>query len=439
MNLEEAIKVAEAAIHQIEQRYLTDAEIAILRGAWLGKTYSEIANESRYEANYLKGDVGHKFWKLLSIALGETVSKRNFQAALERGRAKFKIEVNQTPLPAKVQQPQGQFLDPYVERPPIESLCYEEIQQPGALIRIKAPKLMGKTKLLNKILLQAQDQNYQTVSLSFELAERTAIAELDKFLRWFCIYVGSQLGLSNQLDNYWDDVFGSKVSCKAYFERYLLENLDRPLVLGLDELDRVFQYPEIAEEFLSLLRAWHEEAKRNSIFKKLRLILVHSREVNLPLNKNQSPFNVGLPVELPEFNKAQVCELTYEHGLNWEEAKVEQLMELVGGHPYLLEVALTNIDHNYLTFDQFLQTATESGLYRDYLWQCWLNLRHNPKLMEVMRKLLDNESLRLEEFDSELIFELYHLGLLSLEGSNVKIRCKLYSQYFQERLNVKQE
>lgn len=439
MNIDEAIQIAEAAIYQIEQRYLTDAEIVILRGAWLGRTYSEIANESRYEANYLKGDVGHKFWKLLSEALDETVSKRNFQAALERGRTKFKIEANQKSSVNKVQQSQGLKNDPYVERPPIESLCYEEIQQPGALIRIKAPKLMGKTKLLDKIILQSQNLNYQTVSLSFELAERSVIAELDRFLRWFCIYVGTQIGLPNQLDDYWDDVFGSKVSCKAYFERYLLNNLDRPLVLGLDELDRVFQYPEIAEEFLSLLRAWHEEAKRNSIFKKLILILVHSREVNLPLNKNQSPFNVGLPIELPEFDKTQVCELAYEYGLNWKEAKVEQLMELVGGHPYLLEVALTNIEHNYLTLDQFLQTAAESGIYRDYLWQCWLNLRHNLKLMEVMRKLLDNESLRLEEFDSELIFELYHLGLLSLEGSNVKIRCKLYSQCFQERLNVKQE
>jgi hypothetical protein len=32
----------------------------------------------------------------------------------------------------------------YIERLPIESDCYEEIEQPGALIRIKAPKQIGK-------------------------------------------------------------------------------------------------------------------------------------------------------------------------------------------------------------------------------------------------------------------------------------------------------
>ena len=434
MNLEEAIRVAEAAVYQKEQRYLSDAEIAILRGSWSGKTYSEIADDSIYEANYLKGDVGHKFWKLLSEALSETVSKRNFQAALERGKSKFEIDTK--PVSTAIQHDNDSFFDLYIERPPVESLCYEEIQHPGSLIRIKAPKLMGKTKLLNRILLEAKNQNCHSVSLSFELAERTVIAELNKFLRWFCIYVGTQLELPNQLDSYWDDLFGSKVSCKAYFERYILESLDKPLVLGLDELDRVFQYPEIAEEFLSLLRAWHEEAKRNPIWKQLRLVLVHSREVNLPLSKNQSPFNVGLPVELAEFNSEQVSELVKRYSLDWDRHKIGQLMGLVGGHPYLLEVGLTEITRNRISLAEFLQTAYKSGLYKDYLWQCWLSIRQDSRLLEVLRKLLDNKLVRLNEFDSELVFELYYLGLVEINGSDVTIRCKLYYLYFKERISI---
>ncbi|NEO49996.1 MAG: hypothetical protein F6K55_40285, partial [Moorea sp. SIO4A3] len=35
----------------------------------------------------------------------------------------------------------------YIERPPVEARCYQEIVKPGALIRIKAPKRMGKTLL----------------------------------------------------------------------------------------------------------------------------------------------------------------------------------------------------------------------------------------------------------------------------------------------------
>lgn len=167
------------------------------------------------------------------------------------------------------------------------------------------------------------------------------------------------------------------------------------------------------------------------------MVLVHSREVNLPLNKNQSPFNVGLPIELPEFNEAQVSELVRQHGLNWNAAEIKQLMDLVGGHPYLLEVALTQIAQNYISLTQLLQTAsTGDGLYSDYLWQSWLNLQQKPKLLKALEKLIINRSARLEEFDSELISELHHLGLVKLDNGNVKLRSLLYRQYFQERLNI---
>ena len=46
----------------------------------------------------------------------------------------------------------------YIERPPIEARCYEQIAQPGALIRIKAPRQMGKSSLLARILHKAEQQ-----------------------------------------------------------------------------------------------------------------------------------------------------------------------------------------------------------------------------------------------------------------------------------------
>lgn len=357
MNINEALKVVEAAVYEKEKRHLNDAELKVLEGSWENQTYDEMAEDSKYEANYLKGDVGHKFWKLLSEALGEPVSKRNFRAALERSRSRFSIGDAKLKQSREVRQPQEQACDLYVERPPIESDCYEEIMQPGALIRIKAPSMMGKTQLMNRILQKAEEQGYKTVNLSFELAERTVIEELDKFLRWFCACVGEQLGLTNQVDAYWNVTVGSKVSCKAYFEKYLLKDIGKALVLGLEALDRVFKHSETAEDFLSLLRAWHEEGKRSKTWKKLRLVLVHSREVNIPHDKNQSPFNVGLPIELPEFNSEQVSKFAHKHGLNWDTAEVKKLMDMVGGHPYLVEVALNHISHDSITLEQLLQSA----------------------------------------------------------------------------------
>lgn len=343
------------------------------------------------------------------------------------------------PLPAaEPELPEGQVdlaSAFYVERQPIEERCYEAIVKPGSLIRIKAPRQMGKTSLMARILRHAGQQGFLTVPLSFQLADGAVFSDLDKFLRWFCASVGRRLGLPNRLVDFWDDIFGSKDNCTAYFEEYLLPKIGRPIVLGLDEVDCVFQHPEIAADFFALLRAWHEDAKNREIWKILRLVVVHSTEVYIPLNINQSPFNVGLPIELPEFTPTQVLDLAQRHGLKWQSTDVEKLMAMVGGHPYLIRVALYHITREDLSLDQLLSVApTESGLYGDHLRRHLWNIEQQPKLTTAMRKVVTSVSLvRLE---STQAFQLHSMGLVHLRGNDVVPRCNLYRQYFRDRLRV---
>lgn len=130
----------------------------------------------------------------------------------------------------------------YVERPPIESDCYKEIVKPGALIRVKAPRQMGKTSLMARILQHGTTQGYKEVPIYFEQADREVFANLDQFLQWFCASVAWELNIPERLVDYWKGVLGSKNKCTNYFQRYLLAEINSPLVLGLDEVDLIFQY-----------------------------------------------------------------------------------------------------------------------------------------------------------------------------------------------------
>ena len=351
----------------------------------------------------------------------------------------LEISSDEIPLPAAEPELPGGQVDVasqfYVERPPIEERCYQTIVQPSALIRIKAPRQMGKTSLMARILHHGARQGYCTVPLTFQLVDKGVFANLDKFLKWFCAYVGRELHLPNQLDDYWDEIFGSKVNCKDYFEKYILPQIDSPLILGLDEIDRVFQYPDIAEDFLGLLRAWHEESKRRDIWKKLRLIVVHSTEVYIPMNINQSPFNVGLPVDLPEFNSQQIQDLAARHNLNWSEAEVEKLMAMVGGHPYLVRVALYHISRSDLTLDELKETAiADAGIYSDHLRRQLWNLEEYPELAQGMREIVAADSpVQLKAMQA---FKLDSLGLVKLQGNECVPRCELYRQYFRSHLSA---
>ncbi len=321
----------------------------------------------------------------------------------------------------------------YVERAAIEATCYKTVLQPGGLIRIKAARRMGKTSLMARILRQANQQGCHTVFLSFQLADKAIFQDLDQFLRWFCANVGLGLQLPNQLDDHWDDLFGSKISCKIYFEQYLLSQISQPLVLALDDVDRLFQYPDLADEFFGLLRAWHEEAKNRDIWKKLRLVVAHSTEVYIPLNVNQSPFNVGLPIELGAFNEAQVQDLAQRYGLEWSVQQAEQLIALIGGYPYLVQVALYHLWHQNSTLNQILQASTTAnGIFGNHLQRQLWNLQQQSDLATAFAQVV--AASKPVQLDLVQAFKLQSLGLVHLQGNQAIPGCKLYADYFRDRL-----
>ncbi|MGB0562591.1 MAG: AAA-like domain-containing protein [Spirulinaceae cyanobacterium] len=326
--------------------------------------------------------------------------------------------------------------DFYIKRAGVDDRCLEEIQKPTALIRIKAPRQMGKTSLLARILNQAQDWGSTSVVVSLQLAERDRFASLDTFLLWLCAQITHRLQLPMaELQSHWQEntILGSKTACTDYLERHILSTIPEQLVLGLDEVDVVFEYDTIASDFFGLLRAWHEQGKNDEIWQKLSLVVVHSTEVYVSLPTTQSPFNVGLPIELPEFDAEQVQGLAECHRLNWQSAEVEQLLAMVGGHPYLVRLALYHIARGEVALADLLADApTDSGLYSDHLRRLLWMLEQYPELGQAARAVMAaDEPIAL---DATLKFQLRGLGLVRAEGHQVVSRCNLYRQYLQTHL-----
>jgi hypothetical protein len=320
----------------------------------------------------------------------------------------------------------------YVERPPIEATCYTAILKPGILIRIKAPRQMGKTSLMSRILYQGEKQGYQTGFIN--LWSRELFKNLDSFLESFCANVSLELGIEEKIDQYWKPQrYSSQTNCTNYFQSYLLKELKQPVILGLDEVDRIFQYSEIADEFFTMLRSWHEKGKNNKTWQKLRLVISHSQEVYISLDVNKSPFNVGLPIDLNKFSLAQVQDLVKRHGLQWSDTEINQLMGMIDGHPYLVRTALYHIATNDLTLEQFLEIApTEEGLYEDHLYRHLLILEENKQLKSAMLKLVNSdEAVTLEPIYA---FKLKSMGLAESRGNKVIPLCNLYRIYFSDRL-----
>ena len=432
IEISQALRIVDRTL---EPDRLNTVEELVLKECWEGKTYQEIAQASGYDSDYIRV-VGSRLWQNLSNAFGEKVTKNNFRSVLRQQARKGDFSFISTELP------EGQVnlnSDLYVERPPHETLTYQEILNPGALIRIKSPLNMGKTSLMIRILARARSQEYNTVTINFQLAEASVLSDLDKFLRWLMANITLQLDMKSELDDYWDEDLGTKVSCTTYFQGYILDRLSNPLVLALDEVNHLFEYPEIAQEFLPLLRFWYEESNNSTAWQKLRLIVVHSTDVYIPLNINQSPFNLGLLVALPQFNFEQMKDLANRHQFKLEvrdlDRSINDLMMTIGGHPYLARLAYYALSTEDITFERLLADAsTSSGIYGSHLRGHLITLQKYPELgQDYKQVVMADRPIKISTINA---YKLESIGLVKLTNNLVEPSCQLYRLYFRECLDL---
>jgi len=448
LTYEQALKLADDIVLKVTAKHLSDIELEVFKGSWEGKRYEEIAQQLHVTTEHVNNNVGYGLWQKLSKGLGETITKRSFRLPLQREWEKRFLSqeallTRTLPLEPEIdnhlQQAGWQDSDFYiVERPQEEERCYGEVLKPGCLLRIKAPWQTGKTLLMSKILHYVAQHNYRTVALNVRDAEPTDFMHLDNFLQWFCTTTAVMLELEQPVDEHWRKSIGNnKTKCRSYFEKYVLLG-DNPLVLALDEVDRIFPYQEIASEFLGILRTWHEDAKVRPLWRQMRLVVLHS-EIYKEVDINQSPFNAGYELVLTDFNQKQVLALAQRHGLPWAQTQVTELMEMVGGHPYLVSQALLVLVRKDINLEELLQTApTASGIYHRHLERHWKNLRENKELAIAFKKVVF-ASMPIG-FDCELNQDvgkkLSDLGLVKIDNRRVTPSYELYRLYFSDRFAV---
>ncbi|MGD1853431.1 MAG: AAA-like domain-containing protein [Leptolyngbyaceae cyanobacterium] len=428
------------------KRKLTPAERIVLGQTWNKQTYEQMARQSGYGDAHLK-DTGYKLWRAISQALGQRVTKKSLL---------FVLRDYLEPLPSSnlakpvaylgTESPSTQQLYPsgplsidspfYIQRPPNEDLALSEIQRPGGFLRIKAPKKMGKTSLVFRLIETAHQNNYQTIYLDLQTVDEAVFNSIDTFLKWFCVRSSQSLNLSPKLLEFWDASMGHKVSSEFYYQEYLLENRKTPTVLIIGAAERLIEHPKIAEDFFPLLRSWHEKARWNFLWRSLRIVIVHSTEIYVPLKINQSPFNIGQAIKLPKFSVAQVAELATRYGVKTENDSIgKALVDLVGGHPYLVNVFLYHLATKSLSINTLLKNAsTPSGIYGTHLRNYLALLKEEQDLAISFKQVVS--STEGVELDAVTMYRLESLGLITINGYQAIPSCDIYRTYFQQQLSV---
>ncbi|MDZ8184085.1 MAG: AAA-like domain-containing protein [Nostoc sp. ChiSLP02] len=395
---------------------------------------------------YLNG-INWAFWKdaedtpRLINELLQAVSGSTLAINEEKSKADL-LQISQpSPLPhpfpsaqpVSLEMPEGTMESQsafYVERSS-DALALQTIEQQGVTITIKGPRQMGKSSLLIRTIKTAVNAGKRVALLDFQLFDKAALTNADLFFRQFCSWLTDELEMTDKVAEYWNMPLGNSQRCTRYVGRYLLKEFGNPLVLAMDEVERVFD-TEFRSDFFGMLRSWHNSRATTPIWKQLDLALVTSTEpYQLIDNLNQSPFNVGQVIDLEDFTPAQVSDLNRRHSSPFNPKEEQQLMALLGGHPYLVRLALYLLASYRLSGTELFATATtDNGPFGNHLRNHLFRLHSKKELVQGMFQVIRQNICE----DEGIFFRLRGAGLVRREGRIVLPRCQLYAEYFREHL-----
>jgi WD40 repeat protein len=360
MNVEQAIEVANTVVFAQVGRHLSDVETTILRGAWQGQTYEQIAEASGYSISYLTRDVGPKLWKLLSQALRETISKTNFRGALERQwrkrdeemESKGVIEMgsdrsppptllHHTPTHSPPSPPRsdwGEAVDVslFFGRTKELAILEQWIREDRCrLVALLGMGGIGKTALSVKLAQQIQDEFEVVIWRSLRNAPplETLLAELVPLL-------------SNQQETK-ADMNRLMHYLRSYRCLLILDNMETILQGG----DYAGQYRPGYENYGELLRVVGESAHQSCV-------ILTSREKPIEVATFEG---IELAVRTLRLSGLQqgALQLFDAKGLSGSDTAKQQLIQNYGGNPLALKIVATSIQDLFdAEIGEFLEQDT---------------------------------------------------------------------------------
>lgn len=320
----------------------------------------------------------------------------------------------------------------YIERDADRRLQRELQKAEGVTVTIRAPRQTGKTSLLIRGIAQAQSRGSRVVALDMQAVEDRQLESLDTFLRYFTQLVFARLRLDPALvDKAWSSGLGAPDKATYLFEDHVLPAGEN-MVLAIDEADRLLK-TSYHDNFFGLLRFWHNSRAMNELWDRLDILMVISTEPHLLISDvSQSPFNVGAKIVLDDFSPQQAAELNRRYRTPLDDQQLQQLIDLLGGHPYLISRALYTLVAEGMTWPQLARAATEQQSpfgdhLRRYLWL----LHDQPQLSAALKQVIGRGSCP----DEVSFYRLMQAGLIAGVGSqSCRCRCRLYELYLKDKL-----
>lgn len=329
--------------------------------------------------------------------------------------------------PTDIVEPNDRF---YIERDADQQLK-RYIVRSGQTVTIQGVSQTGKSSLLVSSLYHARS-TIDPIYINLRRIEYGTLSSGNYFLKHLASIIAQQLKVDVDVVNQiWREKRGPQDKLVKIMEDYILPECERQVVLAIDDADYLLDFP-YHSDFFALMRSWHNNRAIDLQWNKLNIAMVIATEPYLLIsNPNQSPFNVGVKLNLEDFNQAQVRDLNDRQGHPIKDNDFESFYKLLHGHPYLTRVAFYFLIKEHWTVQNLIQdSVNDQGPFGNHLINQFEILWGNQLLQQAFKQVI-----RLHRCnDDNSLHNLIRAGFVIRQGDEYYCRCELYERFFQDTL-----
>ncbi|MGF1933898.1 MAG: AAA-like domain-containing protein [Nostoc sp. ChiQUE02] len=240
----------------------------------------------------------------------------------------------------------------------------------------------------------------------------------------------------------------SPVQCLSLFiQKVLLVRIQQPIVIFVDEIDRVLSQDFSLDDFFALIRFFQNQRVDNQAFERLTFALLGVATPNdLITDKSQTPFNIGEGIELHGFQLHEVQPLItgLQGRFNSPQEVIKEILYWTGGQPFLTQkLCLFMVEESLKENPRTVEQVVRSRIIEN--WELQDEPEHlrtirdrilrdeqmAPYLLELYQQIQQNEEISTN--NNIEISELQLSGLVVKQQGKLRVYNPIYKQVFDQK------
>jgi hypothetical protein len=323
----------------------------------------------------------------------------------------------------------------YIRRAADEEVL-KEVARARGLVTVLGPHQTGKTSLIVQTYANVSqvEARLRPVFVDFRAFHNRDLRSLETIWCAIAVKMQEQLALDGWTGEKWVKKANFDPNFSKFLDGFVFAKDSTPVLLCLDEVDRVFTSP-LKSDFFSSVRAFYSRGAYDHAFKKMRWLLSTSSEPSFFIEDlNQSPFNIGWRVNLNTFTAEETAEFAGRHGVVADTPVIGRIQEYTGGRPFLVHLLLYHMVLNPKNLEQFFDGQNAGGgIFLDHLNHYLKQFQKEPDMRKAMKRVLAGEGCD----DVRMAGRLEAAGL-AIRDPALKLvcHCRLYKDFFSKVLKT---